>query len=256
MGDETRLTYQAERAALLQAIVRQARADGSVIAAWLFGSLGRGDGDALSDLDVWLVVPDAYIQDAVARRREWVTTVGAPVLLQEAPQNAPPAGGYLLAYYDAPTAPHQVDWYWQPQSRARVPAETRLLLDRANLPRDSAPTQLVAGDPPAGHIEEPLNSISFFWAMLMICAKKDIYRSPAAAEMRLVRHVVDGLNRVQAKLGLPLASFPTIEPPGIPAKLAALRALAQQMEAATRRAADQGLAVPERAAPAAREIQG
>ncbi len=54
MADELLLTYEAERAALLQAIVRHACADARVVAAWLFGSLGRSDGDALSDLDVWL----------------------------------------------------------------------------------------------------------------------------------------------------------------------------------------------------------
>ncbi len=54
MADESLLTYEAERAALLETIVQHARADARVVAGWLFGSLGRGDGDALSDLDVWL----------------------------------------------------------------------------------------------------------------------------------------------------------------------------------------------------------
>ena len=75
--------------------------------------------------------------------------------------------------------------------------------------------------------------------MLMICAKKDIYRTPAVSEMPLLRHVLEALQRVKARLGLPLASLPAVEPVGVSARLAALRALSQQMEDAIRRAADQ-----------------
>lgn len=253
-GPDSLARFQSERQALLRRITRQAWADRRIVAAWLFGSLGRGTADALSDLDMWLVVEDAHARDLVARRRETVAGSGTPVLLLEAPQNAPRDGAYLMACYNARIAPHQVDWYWQPQSLARIPAETRLLFDRVGLPRSDAPTRLVTGDAQAETIEEPLNSIGFFWAMLMICAK-GIYRRPAADELSdepLLRYVLDALHRVQGRLRLEPTGAPTPvgrETAGV--KLNALRELGRQMEVVTRQAARQGLAVPERAAPAA-----
>ncbi len=53
---------QAERDALLHQIEVALRADERVVAAWLTGSLGRGNADALSDIDLWVIVRD----DAVA----------------------------------------------------------------------------------------------------------------------------------------------------------------------------------------------
>jgi hypothetical protein len=246
--------YQSERDALLRRITRQARADPRIAAAWLFGSLGRGTADALSDLDVWLVVDDAHVQACLARRREAAAEAGTPVLLLEAPQNAPRAGGYLMASYDAPIAPHQVDWYWQLRSLARIPTETRVLFDRAGLPRAGTPTLLVAGDAKAETVEEPLNSISYFWAMLMICAK-GIYRCSSADELReepLLRYVLDALQRVESRVGLAPTGALTLggrETRSV--KMNALRQLGRDMQAATRQAASQGLTVPERAAPAA-----
>ena len=48
--------------------------------------------------------------------------VGRALLLEEAPQNAPPGGGYMLVLYggQAGVGPQQVDWYWQARSKARV----------------------------------------------------------------------------------------------------------------------------------------
>ena len=47
-------TRAAERDALLARAVERLQADARVGAAWLFGSLGRGEEDALSDLDLWV----------------------------------------------------------------------------------------------------------------------------------------------------------------------------------------------------------
>lgn len=111
-------TFQAEREALQKQIIATLQNDKRIVAAWLFGSLGRGTADALSDIDIWLVVADTFIQDIVAHRQQFVAQIQDPAFFVEAPQNAPQDGGYLMAYYDMPTGPHQVDWYWQPQSLA------------------------------------------------------------------------------------------------------------------------------------------
>jgi len=46
------------QAALIDSIVEVLHADHRVEAAWLAGSLGRGEGDAFSDVDVLVLVPD------------------------------------------------------------------------------------------------------------------------------------------------------------------------------------------------------
>lgn len=55
--------YAAERDALLQAFETGLRGDERVIATWLAGSIGRGQGDGSSDPDRWVVIRN----DAAAR---------------------------------------------------------------------------------------------------------------------------------------------------------------------------------------------
>lgn len=52
--------YRIHRDALLQHMLAVLRADERFVAAWLTGSLARGEGDDLSDLDLSVVVADAY----------------------------------------------------------------------------------------------------------------------------------------------------------------------------------------------------
>ncbi|MFG3258799.1 aminoglycoside 6-adenylyltransferase [Streptomyces sp. NPDC048172] len=67
----TRRTEQAaparEPAQLIERIAQVLRDDPRVRAAWLSGSRGRGEADAYSDIDVWLVVPagelPGFVQD-------------------------------------------------------------------------------------------------------------------------------------------------------------------------------------------------
>lgn len=99
---------QEERAALLKHAHETAEADPRVAAAWLFGSFGRGEPDALSDLDLFLVVGDAYLDAVAGERRAFVARVGEPILLLEAPQNAPPGGAYLMALYEGDDGPAPV----------------------------------------------------------------------------------------------------------------------------------------------------
>src|ERR1051326_5812100 len=96
----------AERDALLTRAQHVLDADYRVCAAWLFGSLGRGDEDALSDLDLFVVVADDHLHAISADRQTYAAQLGRPLLLPEAPQNAPPAGAYLMALYDGTAGPH------------------------------------------------------------------------------------------------------------------------------------------------------
>src|SRR2546423_11953623 len=130
---------RAEREGLKRRAVDLLKGDHRVIAAWLFGSLGRGDADDLSDLDLWVVVADEQIGEVVRERQEYVARLDEPVLIEEAPQNAPSGGGYLLVLYGGQAGPPQVDWDWQARSDARRPEQTCPLFDRVGIPQCEPP---------------------------------------------------------------------------------------------------------------------
>lgn len=166
-------------------------------------------------------------------------------LFEEAPQNAPAGGAYLRAYYDAPIAPHQVDWYWQPQAGAIIPSGTRILFDRAGLARDDRPTVFVGGR--SEFDGDAMNVMSFFWAMLMITAKYAV-RSPHAGEMKLLPYTLDPFYKTQhlAAPGKPLLWAEAIPAHNTPEeKLRLLRRLAGDMRAMMAQLKARGAQVPD-----------
>jgi len=73
IGDNTAVRsrlerHSAERDILLQRAQAVLAQDSRVSAAWLFGSLGRGDADELSDLDLFIIVADEQHEAIVADR--------------------------------------------------------------------------------------------------------------------------------------------------------------------------------------------
>jgi hypothetical protein len=206
--------------------------DDRVVAAWLFGSLGRGDGDALSDLDLWVVVDDEHIGEIVAARREYVAGPGEPLLIEEAPQNGPAGGGYLLALYEGKAGPHQVDWYWQARSDARVPADAQVLFDKAGIPPAPARPPLADRE----RAEAAANQAAFFWAMVNIIAKK-IARGHSWAALRMLCAIRVSLDEVKWLVD-PSNEQPDYSDkrPGLPPvqpteQLALLSRMAHEMEA-------------------------
>jgi hypothetical protein len=59
--------YRQHREKLLTNITQQLAADSRFVAAWLTGSLGRGEADEVSDIDVTLVVTEAHVESLCAR---------------------------------------------------------------------------------------------------------------------------------------------------------------------------------------------
>ena len=51
-------THASARDALIERLTLGLAADDRIAAAWLGGSLGRGDGDDWSDIDLWLAIED------------------------------------------------------------------------------------------------------------------------------------------------------------------------------------------------------
>src|SRR5579871_706500 len=246
--------YRAEREDLLQRLSAILEQDDRIVAAWLFGSLGRGEEDDLSDLDLWAVVSDSEIDAVAAQRQSYVAQAGEPLLVLEAPQNAPRGGAYLMALYDGESGAHQVDWYWQAQSAASIPQQTRLLFDRVGLPSQETPTQFGATDPLPERtpLEAACQAVAFFWVMILITAKYAA-RSPREERMGLLPLVTNPLREVERFLDEELSPEAETLPahPQPQTKLALLRRLAARMQAILPRVAAQGGAIPERIPPVA-----
>lgn len=116
-------------AALLLRIVDLLRAEPRVLAAWLYGSHGRGEADEYSDLDVWVVTED--VDGLLA---DWPTLADrlgselASVVLIE-PIRGQPAIRCILADWT-----HYDVWVSSPDEVPHRSADTvRLLFDRAGL---------------------------------------------------------------------------------------------------------------------------
>ncbi len=182
------------------------QADERVMAAWLFGSRGRQTADALSDLDLWVVVKDEACDAIVAERRRYVAQLGEPVLLLESPGNAPAGGAYLMALYPGQAGVHQVDWYWQRQADASRPHRAVLLFDRAGIPQDSRQEQLdaVGSDgslSQAERAEQATQLSAFFWAMGNI-GVKGIARGKAWDTVGLLELLQGLVGEVEYLVGL------------------------------------------------------
>ncbi len=118
-------------------------ADARFVAAWLAGSLGRGDGDAWSDVDLWLAVadsacpalcnrPDGFAATLSPGRGELVARFGDVAVEGENAVNAGPDGVAMNIVYRDPVV--VVDWYLVPATSARRPTDTRLLFDHSGIP--------------------------------------------------------------------------------------------------------------------------
>lgn len=75
------MTVTADQQSLVDAIRRVLEADDDIDAAWLAGSLGRGQGDAFSDVDVLVLTVDGRLNDVVSRYVADVSVVAEPALV-------------------------------------------------------------------------------------------------------------------------------------------------------------------------------
>lgn len=239
----------AERDALVAQIINLLQADDRIVAAWLFGSLGDDTADNLSDIDLWIAVADEHIEEISKSRRENVAMLGNPLLIQEAPQNAPAGGAYTLVLYSGEGGPQQVDWYWQAQSQAHIPLDTRLLFDRVGIPlrQREAPTREELA-------KTVTNQVAFFWAMSNIAAKK-IARHQSWGALNMLGLLNYALEETEWLVGLSrerpgFKDTRTELPPVQPAEqMVSLREMAKRMEGLALYVEEMGGAVPTEVVP-------
>jgi predicted nucleotidyltransferase len=133
-GARLRGEQEAVRDRLIAHLARVLAADERVGAVWLGGSLGRGGGDAFSDVDVAVVMAPGYAEELVAQRLEMAERLlgaqfGPLALYLDSPQNAHSQGAQVNALYDTEPLPLYVDWNLWPQQPER-PADVRVLFER------------------------------------------------------------------------------------------------------------------------------
>lgn len=113
-----------------------------VAGVWLVGSLGRGDGDGYSDIDLIVAVdppiPAVLLADPVGGLH-----LPGPVLYtRPKPRNAPTGGTYLAVCVEMAGLPVLVDLYVWPAATAAVPAGGAVLYQRSAVRR--SPLELLA----------------------------------------------------------------------------------------------------------------
>ncbi len=196
--------HRADRDALLSSLTDSLQSDARVRAAWLWGSFGRNEADDLSDLDPWLIVADEAAAEMGPALRLYAERTGSFISGGEAPQNAPPGGGYFGSLHEGRHGLLHMDCYWQPQSSVAVVPEQEVLFDRlkersdpAELPPPvSAPT---LSEDAASIKSQVEGGLGFAWLMFSIAAKY-LARDPAS-DMGLMLYPRQGLEEAITLLG-------------------------------------------------------
>jgi predicted nucleotidyltransferase len=179
------------REPLLTRIVEHLEADARVAAGWVAGSIGRGEDDAWSDLDLHVAVYDQHAAAFWSEMPKLYERIGRTVLIQQEMLSNAQTGGHLqLVVFDGL-------WRWTgtsaPLSLARRAPWHVLLFARVAVPL-ATPPKVSPEDRRTQCQERPV----FLWAMAPI-AVKYIARgdtSRAVGQIGLVRNAFIALWRL------------------------------------------------------------
>jgi predicted nucleotidyltransferase len=169
--------YRESRDSLLSKIVQILSNDERFVAAWLTGSLSRNDADAVSDIDLTLVVSDSYSENLCKRaeqisqqttneRLELFSQFGIPAVIHENNNNAPEGGTFTFTLYAKSHL--MVDWVLIPQSKALRPSQAYLLFEKFSVPVIAPLAEL---ESLVQRIKTASERVAFFWMMMAVTAK-------------------------------------------------------------------------------------
>ena len=173
---------RAIREAWLRPVIGQLEADPCISAAGFVGSIGRGDADDWSDVDLVIVVPD----DQVSRYADAARRAGPErvVLSFDARHNAPRGAGSVGVHYVIDGLPFNADWYY-PDSQGAWVADAKVVFDRHGLRRlsDTFDEHLAKREvqPPAPKPADAHRLLQM--ALNPVAAKGIARRSPDAGRM-------------------------------------------------------------------------
>lgn len=178
--------YRTNRDALLRHILAVLSADERFVAAWLTGSLGRNEGDDLSDLDLSVVVADAFTdqfcscspvavtENTSPERLALYEQFGQPLVLRE--DRSWLGEGSCFNHVSYRETALVVDWVFLPQAKAQRPAESRVLFDKVGVP--VAPHN--AGESLEERRASASRDVGFFWLMMTVTLKYLLRRESVA----------------------------------------------------------------------------
>ena len=107
------------------------------VEAHLFGSLARGDADAYSDIDIWLVIRDEEYAEVFKNRFEYYSRLGEVTSVNEPPQNAPEGGVHSALLIKTGEALTVADIFLCPLSKAFITEQSKKLFG-IDLPKGEA----------------------------------------------------------------------------------------------------------------------
>jgi len=169
-------TYLRSRNVLITSLVTELSNDERILAAWLTGSYGRNEADAVSDLDLTVVVAEPHHATLCARqeqvshtttaeRLELFRRFGEPAIIHENNHNAPDNGTFTFVLYSKSAL--MVDWVLMPATNAERPYYSLLLFDKGNIPVSELPLP--------EELEKSKKAVaerwSFFWMMTAVTIK-------------------------------------------------------------------------------------
>jgi hypothetical protein len=174
--DALKLRYQQQRDLLLDIFRESLANDPRFSTAWLGGSLGRGDADAVSDVDLTVVVADGYASQLCAQperatarppdaRLALFAGFGEIAFVSEYNPNAPPGGTSTAVMYAGSGV--IVDWTLVPLANAQRPADTHLLFARVDVPPMPPPSLMTQVE----RAQAASTTLASFWMMAAVTAK-------------------------------------------------------------------------------------
>lgn len=197
-------TYRSRRDNFLAKVITSLSNDDRFVAAWLTGSMSRGEADSVSDIDLSVVVSAGQSQ-TLCKRLEQVSAATSPerfslfsqfdqpALIHENNNNAPEEGTFTFILYADSAI--MVDWILIPQSKAKRPHLSRLLFDKADIP--------VASPPQPEDLENRKKAVAeqwaFFWMMTAITAKY-ILRKDGVFAAQWIEHLHSIVHDIERKL--------------------------------------------------------
>ncbi|CAN5647347.1 hypothetical protein BH09CHL1_BH09CHL1_12020 [soil metagenome] len=177
------------RDALIEQVQKQLAGDERVVAAWLHGSIGRGERDAWSDIDLVVLIEETHYSEFWDDRQSLFDAIGNQMFQQHPiPGNSMVSGGnFQLIVFEGPV---EIDWTVAPATGASRPADTRLLFERRQIPVVESPA-------PTRSESEVQDRLEFFWAMAPIAvkyaARDDMLRT--AGMISVLRDTLDKADR-------------------------------------------------------------